>query len=182
MERAQDTALASNEKLFEELGVDLTELTIGRITVQNGILAILNWDHPDGQTWIFDHLQIGIHALSPSRASPVTASARYRNIPFTLNGQLGPLPDTLDPFEMPMLLSLEAKSIGLNHMEEVLSTETIKISTSRGYLTTLLHGSLEKGLQTSTWLQLDGINLSRKSKNPGEKTEKTQEKNTGRTV
>jgi hypothetical protein len=162
MERAQDTAMASDKKLLEELGFGLTELTIGRISVQNGILAILDWDHHEGRTWVFDHLQIGIHALSPTRASPLTASARYRSIPFTVNGQVGPLPESLDPFEMPILLSLEAKSIGLKDMQEILSTETINVKTSRGYLTTLLYGSMEKGLQISSWLQLDGIDLKRK--------------------
>ncbi|MBF0455172.1 MAG: DUF748 domain-containing protein [Magnetococcales bacterium] len=161
MERAQDTALASDASLLKELGLGLAELTIGRISIQNGILAILDWDHHEGRTWVFDHLQVGIHALSPTRASPVTASARYRSIPFTVNGQVGPLPETLDPFEMPILLSLEAKSVGLKDMEGILSTETIRIRTSRGYLTTLLHGSLLKGLQTTTWLQLDGVTLSR---------------------
>ena len=168
MERAQDTALASDEKLLAELGVRLADITIGRITVQNGMLVILDWDHPEGRTWVFDHLQLGIHALSPMRASPITASARYRSIPFTVTGQVGPLPETLDPFEMPILLSLEAKSIGLKDVLETISTETIQVSTSRGYFTTLLHGSLAKGLQTSTLLQLDGVNLSRKD----EKTKK----------
>jgi hypothetical protein len=166
MERAQDTALASDKKLLKELGVGLTDLSIGRLSVQNGILAILDWDHPEGRTWVFDHVQMGIHALSPTRASPLTASARYRSIPFTANGQIGPLPESLDPFEMPILLSLDAKSIRLKNLQEILSTETIKVNTSRGYLTTLLHGSLSKGLQTSTWLQLDGIDLSRKDQKP----------------
>ncbi|MBF0383908.1 MAG: DUF748 domain-containing protein [Magnetococcales bacterium] len=164
MERAQDTALASDEKLLQELGFGLTDLSIGHITVQNGILAILDWDHPEGRTWVMDHLQLGIHALSPTQPSPTTASARYRSIPFTVNGQIGPLPDTLNPFSMPILLSLEAKSVVLNDMQEILSTETIKITTSRGYLTSLLHGSLNTGLQTSTWLQLDGVTLTRKGK------------------
>ncbi|MBF0447329.1 MAG: hypothetical protein HQL67_03925 [Magnetococcales bacterium] len=161
IERAQDTALAGDAKLHKELGLGLKDLKIGRISIQNGILAILDWDHEEGRTWVIDHLQVGIHALSPTRASPVTASARYRSIPFTVNGQIGPLPGTLDPFEMPILLSLEAKSAGLNDMEEALSTPTIKVSTSRGYFTTLLHGSLGKGLQIGSWLQLDEVNLSR---------------------
>ncbi|MBF0445182.1 MAG: DUF748 domain-containing protein [Magnetococcales bacterium] len=161
MERAQDTAMASDKKLLKELGVGLSELTIKRITVQNGILVVLDWDHPEGRTWVFDHLHLGLHALSPMRASPVAASARYRSIPFTVNGQVGPLPDTLDPFAMPILLSLEAKSVILKELQEILSTDTIGVKTSRGYLTTLLHGSLNEGLQTSTWLQLDGLVLSR---------------------
>ncbi|MBF0193337.1 MAG: DUF748 domain-containing protein [Magnetococcales bacterium] len=162
MERAQDTAVASDKKLLKELGVGLSDITIKRITVQNGILVVLDWDHPEGRTWVFDHLQMGIHALSPTRASPVVASARYRSIPFTVNGQVGPLPDTLDPFAMPILLNFEAKSIRLKELQEILSTDTIAVKTSRGYLTTLLHGSLNEGLQTSTWLQLDGLVLSRK--------------------
>ncbi|MBF0381457.1 MAG: DUF748 domain-containing protein [Magnetococcales bacterium] len=161
MERAQDTAMASDKKLLSELGVGLSDLRIGRITVQNGILVILDWDHPEGRTWVFDHLHMGIHSLSPTRASPLAASARYRSIPFTVNGNIGPLPDTLDPFAMPVLLSLEAKSIRLKELQEILSTDTIEVKTSRGYLTTLLHGSLNQGLQTSTWLQLDGLELNR---------------------
>lgn len=177
MERAQDTALASDEKLLQELGIGFTDLSIGRITVQNGILAILDWDHPEGRTWVIDHLQLGIHALSPTQPSPLNASARYRSIPFTVNGQIGPLPDTLNPFSMPILLSLEAKSVVLNDMQEILSTETIKISTSRGYVSSLLHGSLNTGLQTSTWLQLDGVNISRKDKYTHDQANKTVTQN-----
>jgi hypothetical protein len=170
LERAQDTAVAGDKKLLSELGIGLDEITIGRITVQNGILVVLDWDHPEGRTWVFDHLQIGVHALSPMRASPINASARYRSIPFTVHGQVGPLPSTFDPFDMPILLSFEAKSVRLKDLQEILSTDTIQVKTSRGYFSTLLHGSLDQGLQISTWLQLDGVSLRRKDQKPIDKS------------
>ncbi|MBF0359107.1 MAG: DUF748 domain-containing protein [Magnetococcales bacterium] len=176
LERAQDTAVAGDEKLTSELGVGLDELTIGRITVQNGILVVLDWDHPEGRTLVFDHLHVGVHALSPMRASPINASARYRSVPFTVHGQIGPLPSTFDPFDMPILLSFEAKSVRLKDLQEILSTDTVQVKTSRGYFSTLLHGSLDQGLQTSTWLQLDGVSLRRKDEKA--KTVPAQQLNT----
>lgn len=166
IERAQDTVIASNEKLFDTLGLAFTELTIGRISIQNGMLVILDWNHDEGHTWVFDHLQVGVHSLNPLSASPLTATARFRSIPFTVNGHIGPLPSSLDPLEMPMLLSVEAKSIGLNEIQEWLSSEEVKVKTSRGHLTTLLHGSLMAGLQTSSWLQLDGVSLQYRDASP----------------
>lgn len=164
MRRAQDSAKQSDMKMERELGLGLTELSIGKIKIQNGILTVLDWEHPQGRTLIFDRIQAGIHALSPTRASPVSASARFQSIPFTVNGQVGPLPDSLDPFEMPVLLSLEAKSAGLSHLEDLLTDSPIHLQGARGYFSTLFHGSLKKGLQTSSRLELDKLTVGSKPK------------------
>lgn len=157
IDQAQDTALASDRKMTKELGRGLTGLTLGKIALQNGLLTVVDRFRQSDGTLIIDHIHLNLHALSPNNASPVTASARMHNIPFTVTGQAGPLPASLDPFEMPWLLSLDAKSIGLADLNDMFPDSQIQARLSRGYLSTMVHGTLKTGLQTSNWLQLDGL-------------------------
>ncbi|MBF0419496.1 MAG: DUF748 domain-containing protein [Magnetococcales bacterium] len=157
IDQAQNKALASDRNMTRELGRGLTGLTLGKIALQNGLLTIVDRARQSDGTLIIDHIHLNLHALSPTSASPLTTSARVHNIPFTLNGQVGPLPASLDPFEMPWLLSLDAKSVGLADLNDMFPDGQIQARLSRGYLSTMIHGTLKTGLQTSSWLQLDGL-------------------------
>ncbi|MBF0370092.1 MAG: hypothetical protein HQL52_11615 [Magnetococcales bacterium] len=160
IKRAQETAELSNLKMNRELGLGLTDLAVGGVTIRDGILTIIDWEHPDGQTLIFDHLTMRVHDLSPHGASPLTASARFQSVPFTVNGQVGPLPKSLDPKEMPVMLSLEAKSLGLSHLSDTIPNIPMDPRAARSYFSTMFHGSLTEGLQTSSWLELDRLVLT----------------------
>ncbi|MEO5327470.1 MAG: DUF748 domain-containing protein [Magnetococcus sp. THC-1_WYH] len=157
--RAQSKALASDHNMTRNLGQGLAGLTLGKLSIQNGMLTFIDRLQPTVNTLITDHIHLNIHALSPAIASPLTATARIHNIPLTLNGHVGPLPASLDPFEMPLLLSMEAKSIGLADLNDLLPESNFQARLSRGYLTTMVNGTLRSGLQTSSWLQLDGLEL-----------------------
>ncbi|HIJ84240.1 MAG TPA: DUF748 domain-containing protein, partial [Magnetococcales bacterium] len=159
IDQAQDKALASDRNMTQELGSGLTGLTLGKISIQNGIFTFIDRARLTEGTLIVDHIHLGLHALSPNRASPLTATARIHNIPFVVNGQVGPLPDSLDPLEMPLLLSLDAKSSGLADFNDMFPDSHVQARLSRGYLTTMLHGTLNSGLETSSWIQLDGLEL-----------------------
>ncbi|MBF0422965.1 MAG: DUF748 domain-containing protein [Magnetococcales bacterium] len=157
IDQAQNRALVSDRNMARELGRGWTGLALGKVGLQNGILTFIDSSRSAEGTLIIDHIQLNVHALSSRAASPVTASARVHNIPFTVNGQVGPLPASLDPFAMPVLLTLDAKSIGLADLNDLFPDTTIQARLSRGILTTTLHGTLKAGLQTSSWLQLDGL-------------------------
>ncbi|HAT49192.1 MAG: DUF748 domain-containing protein [Nitrospirae bacterium] len=157
--RAQSKALASDHNMTRNLGQGLAGLTLGKLSIQNGMLTFIDRLQPTVNTLITDHIHLNIHALSPEMASPLTATARIHNIPFTLNGHIGPLPASLDPFEMPLLLSMEAKSIGLADLNDLFPESNFQARLSRGYLTTMVNGTLRSGLQTSSWMQLDGLEL-----------------------
>ena len=157
LRRARDSAQQSDAEMERELGRGLTDLTIGRISIRNGLLTILNWEHPEGQTLIFDRIQALVHALSSQKASPVSASARFQSLPFSITGQVGPLPQTLNPYAMPILLSLEAKSAWLPNLVNLFAGTSIETTADRGYFSTLFHGTLKDGLQTSSRLELDKL-------------------------
>ncbi|MBF0174861.1 MAG: DUF748 domain-containing protein [Magnetococcales bacterium] len=160
LDRAQDKARVSNRNMTQELGWGLTGLTLGKVSIQNGMITFIDPSKSTEGPLIIDHIHLNLHALSPSRASPLTATARIHNIPFTINGQVGPLPASLDPMAMPLLLSLDAKSTGLADFNDLFPDSHVQARLSRGYLTTMLHGTLESGLQTSSWVQLDGLELA----------------------
>lgn len=174
MRWAQDTAQRSDKKIEREFGLGLTDISIGSIKIQSGIMTLLNGENPDGHTLVFDRIQAGMHALSPNRASPVSLSARFQTVPFTLNGQIGPLPNAFDFAELPVLLSLEAKSGTLPQLKNIFTNpfipqpHTINIHVARGYFSTLFYGTLKKGMRTSSRVELDKlvVDASLKKENP----------------
>ncbi len=159
LERAQDTALVSDEKMQEVYGKGLTGLTIGRIDIRDGILTVVDWHHPDGQTLIFDHLQLHVRDLSPLHPSPISASARLQLAPFKVQGHIGPLPASLDPLEMPLTLNFDAKSSGLRHFSSFSRSLLGAVGASRGTFSTMINGNLKDGLKTTSWLELQKFSL-----------------------
>ncbi|MBF0188893.1 MAG: hypothetical protein HQL50_13305, partial [Magnetococcales bacterium] len=162
VERAQKTADVSNRKMEKVLGHGLNKLSIGKVTIRDGIMTILNWHDPKGRTWIIDHLQVAIHGLSPRHSSPLTASARFQLVPFSSHGHVGPLPESLDLFDLPLLLNIEAKSVELSHLANTLPglPHEIEPHVQRGFFTTLIHGSLNEGLNSRTTLELDKLTFA----------------------
>lgn len=163
MHWVQEMTQKSDRKIELELGLGLTDISIGSIKIQSGILTLLNWERPDSRTLVFDRIQGEIHSLSPNRASPVSLLARLQSIPFTLTGQIGPLPKSLDLAEMPVLLSLEAKSAKLPKLNNVFTNasthkpHTVSFYGERGYFSTMFYGSLQTGMRTSSRLELDSL-------------------------
>ncbi|MBF0590200.1 MAG: hypothetical protein HQL53_13850 [Magnetococcales bacterium] len=160
LERAQDSARVSHDKMERVYGKGLTGMAVEAIEIRDGILTVLNWEHPDGQTLIFDHLQLDVRDLSPHGPSPLSASARFQLIPFKVLGQIGPLPESLDPFEMPIRLNVDAKSAGLRHLSSLFRTLFVEMTASKGSFSTMLNGSLKHGLQTTSWLELKKLVLT----------------------
>ncbi|MEO5378113.1 MAG: hypothetical protein H7832_10085 [Magnetococcus sp. DMHC-6] len=159
LKRATETAQLSDHKMIQNWGSGLTTLTIDNVTIQDGILTILDWEDEAGQTFIFDRLEARIHHLSPDNVSPVTASARFQSIPFTINGQVGPLPDSLELNALPILLTLEAKSLGVEQLADTFPKLPLKFTAARGYFSIILHGSYDTGLQTNFWLEFNQLVL-----------------------
>ena len=84
----------------QQLGWGLTHLAIQSIKIHNGMLTLLDWEHATGRSLLFDRIHGNIHTLSAAHASPVSLSARFQSVPFTLSGQIGPLPESLDLADM----------------------------------------------------------------------------------
>lgn len=163
LERAQTTARLGDARLAQLMhGQGLSQIQIGRITLTNGIIAILDWEAKTNatSTLILDHLQAHIHNVTANRASPISASARFQDIPFTANGQLGPLPENVDLTRMPLILSLEAKAVDPSLLLGTIAFLPIQAHTSRGYFSALLHGNLAEGMQVNSLLQMERLTLS----------------------
>ena len=165
MRQAQDTAKQSDKQMEQELGLGLTDISIGSVTIQSGTITLVDETDPQNHALVWDQIQAGIHSLSPNKASPVSASALFQSIPFTVNGQIGPLPKSLDPAELPVLLSLEAKSAQLPQLTNLftnISNAThygLHVRGTRGYFSTLFHGSLRKGMLTTSRLEVDKLEV-----------------------
>ncbi|MBF0096217.1 MAG: hypothetical protein HQM04_04810 [Magnetococcales bacterium] len=172
VQQLQEMIVQGDLQMKHHLGWGMTRLSFNSIKIQNGIVTLLNWEQASSQAVIIDRIYGEIHALSAEKASPVTLSARFHSIPFTLTGQMGPLPDSLDLTAMPILLNLEAKSTGLlqfidyfanvfglvaSPMQKVALPEQWDIRGARGYFFTLFNGSLKKGIQTRSRLELDKL-------------------------
>lgn len=159
LERAESTARTSSEKMHNLLGAGLPALSVGAITIRDGLLTVLDWGHEESSTLIFDNIQFILHDISPKHASPLSATARFQDVPFTANGQIGPLPTSLDLSKMPVLISLEAKSVDLDNLSETLAGPRFQPKAQRSYFSTLLHGALADGLQTTSRLEVDKLVL-----------------------
>lgn len=157
LERAQRTAQRSDRHLSQLLGLGITDLDIGRVSLRDGVVTFLNHRDPTAPALILDHVQGQINQISARHASPLTASARLFATPFTVTGQLGPMPDSLDYHQVPMLLSVEAKTLDPAQFKELLPPAWRHGKVERSYFSSLIHGSLEEGLLTNTWLELDGF-------------------------
>ncbi|MBF0622450.1 MAG: hypothetical protein HQL54_11045 [Magnetococcales bacterium] len=152
--RAQKGAMASDKNLELILGKGFAKLTIDNIAIREGILTILDWEHKEGQTLILDHFQLKVQHLSPTKASPLSASARFQLMPFTMSGHVGPLPSNLNLFEMPIRLSIEAKSLETTQLFKTFSNLPLEAQASSSYFSALLDGTLDKGLKITSWLKL----------------------------
>ncbi|MEO5340399.1 MAG: AsmA family protein [Magnetococcus sp. MYC-9] len=171
----QDTVGQVDRRMKQLQGWGLTSLAVHAIRIQNGSVTLLNWEHAAGHALVFDRIYADIHALSASHASPMSLSARFQSVPFTLAGQIGPLPDSLELAEMPVLLNLEAKSTNLFHFidffanfsnlfiarsQPVQLPQDLEIRGARGYFSTLFNGTLKKGMQTSARVELDRMTVT----------------------
>ncbi|MBF0136530.1 MAG: hypothetical protein H7833_01975 [Magnetococcus sp. DMHC-1] len=169
LNRARDGARWSNANMSRTLGLALTDLTLGRVVIRDGTLRLKNQEQPDERNWVMDHIQIQIHNLTPQRASAISGSALVQSIPFTAHGQIGPLPMSLNPLEMPLLLSVEGKSSRPDHLTAILNKLHLNARAERGYFSTLVHGKLLHGMQTNSWLELHRLEFfpaNRKTPSP----------------
>ncbi|MEO5348285.1 MAG: hypothetical protein H7836_01355 [Magnetococcus sp. YQC-3] len=177
----QEAVEKSDRRMRQQLGWGLTHLAIQSIKIHNGMLTLLDWEHAAGHSLRVDRIHGDIHSLSAAHASPVSLSARFQSVPFTLSGQIGPLPESLDLADMPLLLNLEAKSTQLSYFIEFFTSLTnffmahaqnfqlppgVEAQGARGYFSTLFNGSLKKGLQTRSRLELDKLILTEKKPQP----------------
>ncbi|MBF0322088.1 MAG: hypothetical protein HQL62_03930, partial [Magnetococcales bacterium] len=160
LRRAEEGAHQRNANMTRTLGLSLTNLSLKEIVVRDGLLHIRNQDHPEGHDWIVDQIQIQINNLSPHKASAINGSALVQSIPFTGHGQIGPLPESFNPLDMPLLLSVEAKSSRPDHLSAFLSKFHHNARADRGYFSTLIHGKLASGMRTNTALELFHLELS----------------------
>ncbi|MBF0156938.1 MAG: hypothetical protein HQL57_07110 [Magnetococcales bacterium] len=174
LERAHAQAVRSDQELSQSLGLGLTDLAIGQVTVRDGILTILDWDQAVSRTLLLDRIDASIHGLSPARPSPITVSARFQSMPLTIHGQIGPLPESLDFYEMPFLLNLDAKSQGLTSLTNTFPGLPFEARASRAYFTTLVHGSLAAGVQANSWMELDKLTLKSPEPQKAEATTPTE--------
>ncbi|MBF0400012.1 MAG: hypothetical protein HQL90_04525 [Magnetococcales bacterium] len=171
----QETVEEGDQRMKQQLGWGLTNLAIDTINIQNGIITLLDWEHAIGRTLVLDRIHASIRSFSVDHASPASLSARFQSVPFTLTGQVGPLPASLDLTAMPVLLNLEAKSTSLlqfvdffanlsnlfiAHAQAIQLPKDLDIQGARGYFSTLLNGTLGKGLQTRSRLELDKLTLT----------------------
>ncbi|MBF0184208.1 MAG: hypothetical protein HQM06_07455 [Magnetococcales bacterium] len=171
-QQLQEMIVQSDLQMKHHFGLGLTRLAVNSVKIQNGIFTLLNWQQATSQAVIIDRVYGDIHALTPEKPSPVSLSARFHAIPFTVTGQIGPLPESLDLTAMPVLLNLEAKSTTLLQfidyfvslvsllgapMPTVSIPEQWDIRGARGYFFTLFNGSLKKGIQTRSRLELDKL-------------------------
>ena len=158
-----------DHKSAHKPGRSPVDVFVGSIRIQRGTMTLAGWQHVTEHPLVFDQIQADIHALSFDRASPVSTSARFQSIPFTINGQVGPLPTSLDPTALPVLLSLEAKSAKLPQLSDLFAnlssshTSTIRVRGARGYFSTLFNGSLTEGMRTSSRLEVDGLRMETSS-------------------
>ncbi|MBF0624145.1 MAG: DUF748 domain-containing protein [Magnetococcales bacterium] len=160
LQRAQESARWSSREMKRLMGQGLPEISVARFTIREGTVALLDQSQADQRTWTMDHLQVQINQLSPLHASPVNISGRIQEIPFKVNGQVGPLPPSLDPLDMPLLLSLEAKTTSIASISQLLHLDPFNPDAERGYFSTLFHGDLRSGLQTSSWMELRRLRLA----------------------
>ncbi|WP_130470181.1 hypothetical protein [Candidatus Magnetaquicoccus inordinatus] len=177
VQQLQEMLVRSDVQMKQHFGWGMTQLAVNSIKIQNGIVSLLNWEQASSQAIIVDRIYGEIHALSAEKASPVSFSARFHAIPFTLTGQVGPMPESLDLTALPVLLNLEAKSTGLmqfidyfvnfvslfaSPLQKFSLPEQWEIGGARGYFFTLFNGSLKKGIQTRSRLELDKLVLTHK--------------------
>lgn len=153
LEQAHRTALASERALTQSTGDSISQIHVGRVNIRDGLLNLADWGREDDQTLVFDKIQANLYQVSPAAPSPLTATARFHSVPFKINGQIGPLPASLNPDIMPVLLSFEAKTIEFSAIADLLPVAMEDMG--RGYFSALIHGTLQKGLATSSWLQVE---------------------------
>ncbi|MBF0154159.1 MAG: hypothetical protein HQL64_10510, partial [Magnetococcales bacterium] len=159
LRRAKEGAQWSDANMSRILGLGLKDLALGRVVIQDGAVRIHDHDHPEEHDWVMNQIRIQINNLSPHRASAVNGSALVQSIPFTGHGQIGPLPVSLSPLEMPFLLSVEAKSTRPDHLNGLLSKLHLDARAERGLFSTLIHGKLQSGMQTNSLLELYRLEL-----------------------
>lgn len=159
----QEIAHASNSRMEAAFGFGLVDFTINSIKVQKGMVTLHGWRGEEEDPLVFDRIQANMHGLSADSASPVSVSARFQSVPFTITGHVGPLPHSLILVDMPILLNLEAKYAKTPQFDAIFTSSSphlphnVDIRGARGYFSTLVYGTLKKGLRTNSRLELDKL-------------------------
>ncbi|MBF0609838.1 MAG: DUF748 domain-containing protein [Magnetococcales bacterium] len=156
LREAHETALAGDKVLAEQVGTAISQFHVGRLTIRDGLINLADWGSQNDQTLVVDKVQANLYHISPAAPSPINATARFHSIPFKVNGQVGPLPASLHPDAMPVILSFEAKTIPLAAIADWLPKG---VEGERGYFSALVQGSLRDGLATSSWLEVEKLTL-----------------------
>ncbi|MBF0158580.1 MAG: hypothetical protein HQL58_03565 [Magnetococcales bacterium] len=144
------------ERQQERLAVSST---IGRLTVRNGRVLT----EPAGHSGPADVWMDGVHAnlldFSPTRPTPIRLSGRLKRVPFTLDGQLGPLPASGEWLSLPVMINVDMKAFGAATLAPLLTALHLGeiwpgLRAARGQLVLTLRGNIQHGLQSRAELRL----------------------------
>jgi hypothetical protein len=138
------------------------QIAIGRVVVHDG--AVFTGEVPADITQrrtssppVLDHLEIYMAGFSWRYATPLRISGRMHTLPFTVMGQVGPLPASMNLLDMRMLLNLEAKVVGERTLGALLPETWHPFRAARGYAAVSLRGNGRKGFQATTHIALDQL-------------------------
>ncbi|MEO5366733.1 MAG: hypothetical protein H7831_10335 [Magnetococcus sp. WYHC-3] len=159
IDRAHKTARAGSSRLEDALGLKMTDLGLDTLMVRDGLLSVMDWEHPDGRTLIVDQLFFEVHDLSSTAPAPMNGLARFQLVPFTLSGRIGPLPESLSLLDLPVVASIEAKAPNLTHLVDTFSARNLAVESGRSYFSSLLHGSLSQGVVSHSWLHVNNMKI-----------------------
>ncbi|MBF0285221.1 MAG: hypothetical protein HQL51_12285 [Magnetococcales bacterium] len=162
---AQATARQGGEGMEKELGLGLAEISIGKVAIRDGLLTVTPPSDSSLPGLVFERVQMELQGVAPGRPAGLTASARLQSLPFNLSGQIGPMPASLDLTRLPLLINVDARTPDLHQLLENFAKPGagLRPRAVRGTFSTLIHGSLADGLNTSSWLQMDQLTFSRSS-------------------
>ncbi|ABK43201.1 hypothetical protein Mmc1_0680 [Magnetococcus marinus MC-1] len=144
------------QRMIQGLFDNLSGFHLGRLEVRDGTIAIHS-SQPGRPPLRIDQLLINMLELGPSRESTLRVLGRFQHIPFTITGRVGPLPKNHDLATMPILLNADAKTIEMGRLSDILPNFSNTTQIGRGNFTALVHGSLEKGLNSTINFRLEDL-------------------------
>ncbi|MBF0124349.1 MAG: hypothetical protein HQL60_03310 [Magnetococcales bacterium] len=132
---------------------------MGRLTVRNGLLLTVAPGRPSDGEILMDRLQASLLDFSQTHPTPVRLSGRLKSVPFTLDGQLGPLPAAGEWLSLPMLMNIDMKAVGTTTLAPFLAALRFSewwpdLRASRAQLSVTLRGNIRHGMQSRAELQL----------------------------